>query len=248
MIRKQLLNGALAAILALPGGVVLADNAEIAGRESEEALAKTPDTENGRKVYTICTVCHSPEGWGGANGVYPQIAGQHRSVVIKQLADIRARNRDNPTMRPFAVPQLMGGAQEMADVAAYIEQLPMTPQNGVGSGRDLAHGERLYKDNCVECHGERGEGNAAEHVPLIQGQHYRYLVRQFDWIRIGKRRNADPKMVKQIRGFSGRDVAAVMDYVSRIQPPAERLGKPGWHNPDFPKYYRGYTPEQYLRR
>lgn len=221
---------------------VFATPSEVAEREAEEALAKTPDLENGRKVFMVCTVCHTPEGWGGNDGMYPQIAGQLSSVVIKQLSDIRARNRDNPTMRPFTSPRLLGGTQEIADVAAYIEQLPMNPQNGLGPGVDLEYGEKLYKENCVDCHGDRGQGDAKEHIPLIMGQHYRYLMRQFEWIRIGKRRNADPKMVKQIRRFTLRDVSAVMDFVSRLQAEKQKLAEPGWQNPDFPKYKRGLAP------
>ena len=36
--------------------------------------------------------------------------------MIKQLADIRAGNRDNPTMYPFALPESIGDAQALADV------------------------------------------------------------------------------------------------------------------------------------
>jgi len=209
---------------------------QIAALELEKALELTPNLNNGRQVYHTCAVCHLPEGWGGEDGYYPQIAGQHASVIIKQLADIRARNRDVPTMFPFAHLDLLS-LQDVADVAAYIEQLPMTPFNGKGFGNDLVLGERLYKENCVDCHGERGEGIAKDHMPLIQGQHYHYLVRQFRWIRIGKRRNADKDMVSQIHQFTGRDINAVMDYVSRLRPPEQKLAAPGWSNPDFPKFF-----------
>ena len=215
------------------------DPVESARMEVEAALKLTPDVDNGRKVYMVCTVCHSPEGWGRPDGRYPQIAGQLPNVTIKQLADIRARNRDNPTMRPFTSPQLLGGAKEIADVAAYIAQLPMNPNNSVGPGLDLEFGAKVYKENCEDCHGKNGEGNQAEHTPRIQGQHVSYLKRQFHWIRIGKRRNADQKMVKQIHRFTPREENAVLDYVSRLKPPAEHLAAPGWQNPDFPKYYRG---------
>jgi cytochrome c553 len=71
-------------------------------------------------------------------------------------------------------------------------------------------------------------------MPRIQAQHYAYLVRQFELIRDGKRRNADPEMTEQIRRFSDRDVRAVMDYVSRREPPEVFQAPPGWRNPDFP--------------
>ncbi|MET0028928.1 MAG: c-type cytochrome [Candidatus Thiodiazotropha sp.] len=222
----------------LISGIVLATPAEDAMREYEEAMKLTPNLENGKKVYRICAVCHTPEGWGLESGAYPQLAGQLRTVLIKQLADIRARNRDNPTMLPFTSPQLLGGIQEIADVTAYIASLPMTPHNGVGPGIDLEWGEQLYKDNCTECHGDHGEGNMQDHIPVIYGQHYRYLLRQFEWIKSERRRNADRKMVKQIHGFTHRDIRAVLDYVSRIKPPEQKLAEPGWHNPDFPDFAR----------
>jgi len=223
-------------------GAVLAQGPEQAAAEVEAALHLTPNVENGKRVFMLCTVCHRPEGWGSRDGIYPQIAGQLPSVLIKQLADIRSRNRDNPTMRPFTSPQLLGGVQEIADVAEYISQLPMSPAPGVGPGYDLAYGEQVYKDNCVDCHGEQGEGDDKEHTPQIQGQNYHYLVRQFEWIRNGKRRNADEKMVKQIQRFTFRDVSAVMDYVSRIRPPSSKVAQVGWRNPDFPHFARQPVP------
>lgn len=206
-------------------------NAE--GGEKDEALHLKADLVNGRDVYEVCAACHMPEGWGRDDGTFPQLAGQHRKVLIKQLADIRALNRDNPTMYPFALPSQIGGAQSIADVTEYIRKLPMNPRNGVGSGKDLEHGKKLYKENCVRCHGENGEGNDDKYYPRIQAQHYNYLVRQYQWIKEGKRRNANPDMVKQIQGFSERDTLAVLDYVSRLKPPKGMIAPDGWTNPDF---------------
>ena len=95
------------------------------GGEREEALDLEPDLENGLDVYEVCSGCHLPEGWGKKDGTFPQLAGQHREVLVKQLADIREGNRDNPTMYPFALPRAIGGAQALADVVAYMAKLPM---------------------------------------------------------------------------------------------------------------------------
>jgi cytochrome c553 len=220
------------------GPVFAATPTEIAKAEYDEIVALEPNLENGREAYLTCTICHGPEGWGTFDGSYPQIAGQLRTVIIKQLADIRAGNRDNPVMYPFSVPKTLGGPQQVADVAAYVAELPMTPNNGVGPGTDLALGERLYADNCSKCHGKSGEGDPKERVPAIAGQHYNYLVRQFHLIRTNRRRNADAKMVKQIKGFSPRQESAVLDYTSRLRPPADKLATEGWTNPDFPGFVR----------
>ena len=232
-------TGLLLMALAVPVRPALAETpAEVAQREYDEVMRLEPDIDNGRRVYLLCAVCHLPEGWGTQDGAYPQIAGQLRTVIIKQLADFRAGNRDNPLMYPFSVPGILGGPQEIADVAAYVAELPMTGRNGVGPGTDLALGEQLYEENCVDCHGAAGEGDREKHIPAIAGQHFQYLYRQFENIRTGQRKNSDPEMVEQIQGFTPAQQAAVLDYTSRLQPPAEKLADDGWRNPDFPSYVR----------
>ncbi|MFP4063255.1 MAG: c-type cytochrome [Halochromatium sp.] len=211
---------------------------EIARREYEEVLRQTPDVERGREVYLTCAVCHLPEGWGSADGRYPQIAGQLRTVIIKQLADFRAGNRENPLMYPFSVPGILGGPQEIADVAAYVSQLPMTADNGLGPGTDLEAGEALYIEHCADCHGAAGEGDEAEHIPMIAGQHFVYLMRQFDAIRSGERKNADAGMIDAIQELAPAEQEAVLDYTARLRPAAEKLAQEGWLNPDFPHYLR----------
>ncbi len=204
-----------------------------AAREIEEALKLTPNVKNGLEIYRGCARCHKPEGWGLANGTVPQLAGQHRTVVIKQLADIRAGHRDNPMMLPYASVEAIGGAQAVADVAGYIDTLEINVDNGKGPGTDLELGERLYRENCARCHGAQGEGDEDRYVPRLQAQHFRYLVRQFRWIQEGKRRNSHAEMVAQIQSFGEREADAVLDYVSRLEPPAELQAPPDWRNPDF---------------
>jgi cytochrome c553 len=208
------------------------------GGERDEALHLTPDLENGRDVFEVCAGCHLTEGWGKEDGTFPQLAGQHKEVLIKQLADIRELNRDNPTMYPFALPESIGGAQALADVVAYTAKLPMNPDNGKGEWAEgtpeFEQGKKLFADNCVKCHGDNGEGKADKFYPKIHGQHYKYMMRQFEWIRDGKRRNANPDMVKQIKSFTDKDMQMVINYTSRIPVPKEDLApSKDWLNPDF---------------
>lgn len=210
-----------------------------ANPEFELAITLTPDLDKGKQLYRNCITCHGPEGWGTESGSYPQIAGQLDKVIIKQLADYRAGNRDNPIMRAFSSRRALGDAQDIADVAAYISQLPMTRYNGKGPvTTSLQKGKSIYGEQCLDCHGALAEGISADYSPLLQGQHFNYLIRQFDWIRIGKRRNADEKMTKQIKDFTLKDEISVLSYVSSIAVDPDKLAEPGWQNPDFPKFVR----------
>jgi cytochrome c553 len=237
-VRNPMTAVLLAAALAVPVVVANEEGWNEGGGEQEEALSLTPDLENGREIYEVCAACHLPEGWGMEDGTFPQLAGQHAGVMIKQLADIRAKNRDNPTMYPFALPRAIGDAQALADVVAYIEQLPMAPDWGKGPYNELfpqyARGKELYEANCTECHGADGMGMPDKFYPRINGQHYEYMLRQFEWIRDGKRRNANPEMVEQIEGFSDEDMKAVINYASRLPVPADDMAESeDWINPDF---------------
>lgn len=200
----------------------------------KKALVATPDLKNGKKLYHNCALCHTPEGWGSPLGSFPQIAGQHKTVILKQLADIHKGNRDNPTMMPFTPNLFKKGSQALADISSYIEQLPMVPNNSIGMGLQLEEGKRLYNANCKSCHGDNGEGKSEEFYPRIHGQHYQYLLRQLQWIKTGKRRNADTKMTKQLKAFSYQELNIIADYVSRLRPDKMLLADHAdWRNPDF---------------
>ena len=173
------------------------------------------EVARGRVLYQVCSECHLASGAGDPNGTMPQLGGQHSSVLIKQMMDIQSGLRKNPSMYPFVA--RLDDPQELADLAAYIETLPVTDDNGKGPGRDLERGQLLYTEHCASCHGERGEGNEQAFYPRIAGQHYRYLVRQIIDISGGRRANANPAMSAAVADFSARDVANVADYVSRLQ-------------------------------
>jgi cytochrome c553 len=194
---------------------------EAAG-EKIEALKLSGNAESGEEAYEVCSACHLPSGAGRSDGTFPQLAGQHTTVLIKQIADIREGLRDNPIMYPFAI--TLTDPQELADVAAYIETLPIPADNGRGPGTSLEHGKKLYAENCVECHGAQGEGNAEKFYPVLAGQHYKYMLRQITDIRDGRRRNANPDMVKVVKKLSDADLDAVVDYMSRLEWP-ERTAK-----------------------
>jgi cytochrome c553 len=189
--------------------------------EKIEALKLKGDRKRGEEAYEVCGACHLPSGAGRPDGTFPQLAGQHTTVLIKQMADIRAGLRDNPTMYPFAA--TLTDPQELADAAAYIESLCIPVDHGTYEGKDLqlqlSKGKELYEKECKECHGGNGEGVKEKFYPVIAGQHYKYLLRQMTEIRDGHRRNANPDMVKIIKKYDNEQLVAISAYQSSLKMP-----------------------------
>ena len=179
------------------------------------ALRAKGDALRGEITFEVCQGCHRNKALGRPDGAYPRLAGQHASVLIKQMADVRAGRRDNSRMYPFANEHVLG-PQDIADIAVYLQGLPATAENGKGPGTDLARGKSMYVRDCAKCHGEAGEGHGPGFQPRLSGQHFRYLAHEAKSIRDGERRNADPKMVEAIKAYTDADLEAAMDYASRL--------------------------------
>ncbi|MBI5330528.1 MAG: c-type cytochrome [Betaproteobacteria bacterium] len=183
--------------------------------ETTKALLHKGDAARGKEAYRVCRGCHKQDGSGLVNGDYPQLAGQLSSVLIKQMADMRAGRRDNSKMHPFVGMDLVL-TDDLADIAAFLNGLPPPPQIGKGDGKRLERGKELYKKDCAFCHGKNGEGNAKWFYPKVSQQHYRYLLRQIQEIREQGRRNSNPDMIEAAKDYSDRDLEAVSDYMSRL--------------------------------
>ena len=196
-----------------------------------------PDADNGRHLFDICARCHLPEAWGNQDGTYPQLAGQHINVLMKQLLDIRNGYRNNPTMQPFVQERTLGGYQNMADVVAYISTLPMNPRHARGpwpeGNPEYQQGKQIYTGNCAGCHGEQGEGNNSAYYPRLQGQHFSYMKRQAELVRADLRK-VDPAMTAIFKTLSEQQLELVLNYISQLPVPQDDLApSPAWRNPDF---------------
>ncbi len=183
----------------------------------DKAIVLKNDLINGKKHYKLCATCHLKNGIGKKDGSFPVIAGQHKSVILKQLQDIQNKLRYNPTMYPFTDIKTIGGVQVMSDIAAYINSMPNLNANGTGSGKYLTAGEALYQQNCSYCHGRYAHGNAQKTIPKLSNQHYKYLLRQLKWIRDDYRKNADIIMRAILKNMSNEDFRAIADYISNLK-------------------------------
>jgi cytochrome c553 len=183
--------------------------------EYEAALRATPNAEHGAALFTQCVACHGAEGQGLSDGSTPRIAGQHFHVIVKQLVDFRYGKRWDFRMEQRANRHL-GAFQDIADVASYLSQLPRKSSAGASSSDTLAQGANIYSANCVSCHGQRGEGNDGEAVPMLAGQHPAYLLRQM-YDAVDGRRSAMAQLHSpRIKSLDFEQLHAVADFLSQL--------------------------------
>jgi cytochrome c553 len=206
------------AVLAAMTAAPLCQGAPNAAQERSDALHGSADLLNGAELFRSCAVCHGASGAGTADGQIPRIAGQHFSVLVKQLVDYRNSRRWDPRMEYVADRHLLKRAQDITDVAGYASQLSLSADQGVGvgSGEFLARGRTLFEDACQSCHGRSGDGNGLHAIPQLAGQNYAYLVRQIHDAVEGRRPNFSADHIQLLKRLDYADIMGVSDYLSRI--------------------------------
>ncbi len=209
----RVINAALMLILAAPLAASAADSAR---RELTLATQAAPNLEHGAELYRACISCHGSDGNGQANGNVPRIAGQHYSVLLKQIIDFRHGKRWDFRMEQIADQHHLEGPQDIADIAAYVTSLERGGARGIGEGTYSADGAVLYGQRCASCHRPDGSGDAAKAIPRLAGQHYDYLVRQMYDAVDGRRPTLDKVHVNKIEPLDFQQVRALADFLSRI--------------------------------
>ena len=95
-----------------------------AEREFAAVLRLKPDAVHGEQIFDTCAACHGDKGHGASDGSVPAIAGQNFRAVVRALVMFRHGGRSDPRMQHFTDrTHLSRGAQDIADVAAYVSQL-----------------------------------------------------------------------------------------------------------------------------
>ncbi len=201
-----------------PGAIEGRTEAAIADFRS--AMKLDPSLVHGAELFTTCAACHGANGLGAEDGSVPAIAGQHVSVLVKQLVDFRHDRRWDERMRNFASQHNLDGPQDLLDVAAYAESLPRWPPLGGDMGNASAsnQGSAVYHRDCADCHGPLGLGELRRMRPRLAGQRYQYLLRQLEETADRMRPGMDVEHVKLIGALSPKEREAVADYLSRLSP------------------------------
>jgi cytochrome c553 len=189
-------------------------------REFTEGAWLEPNLQHGAELFETCAACHGKDGRGTENGDIPAIAGQHGSVLLKQLTDFRHEQRWNERMQNFTDRHHLAGAQDLTDVAAYVANLRRFPPSGkgIGDGANLGEGASVYFRLCERCHGPLGQGDVLQNRPRLAGQHYAYLLRQLQETAAGQRPGMSRAHVDMLKTLQAEELQGVADYLSRVSP------------------------------
>lgn len=173
----------------------------------------------GQAKAAVCAGCHGTDGNGGADPLWPRLAGQDADYIAKQLADFKAGVRKDPIMSGMAAPL---SAADMKNLGAYFASLKARP----GAARDVQlakQGEKVYRGGnakmgvsaCMSCHGPSGHG-IPPRFPKVSGQNTPYTQKQLLAFKSGTRTNDGETMTRIAFRMSEQEIKAVSEYMAGL--------------------------------
>ena len=178
------------------------------------------DSEAGKTKSALCAGCHGADG-NSPNGVWPILAGQHASYLVKQMKNFKSAERTDPIMQGMVAAL---SEEDMQNIAAYFASQKAKPV--AFDAALIEAGENIYRGGitetsvaaCMACHSPGATGNEPAKYPSLKGQHSEYLVLQLKKFRDGIRTNDPGSMMRGIaKRMSDREMMAVAAYISAIQ-------------------------------
>jgi cytochrome c553 len=191
-----------------------------AGSMTVSTAARAQDAKAGEKKMQMCAGCHNLPGYQASfPEIYkvPKIAGQNAKYIVSALSAYKKGERKHPSMRAIATTL---SDQDMADIAAYYEQLDKgaaAPAAPAEAPADIA--KLLTKANCESCHGKNFSTPIDPSYPKLAGQHADYLyvalkAYQTDHNpRIGR---SNAIMMGMARPFTHAEIKSLAGYLSSL--------------------------------
>ena len=176
--------------------------------ESPEAVGR-----GGSIAIQQCTMCHGAQGVSAADS--PNLAGQYREVMVKQLLDYKNGDRESALMQALAMKL---SADDINDIAAYYASLTKARRAPAPYDEPVPKLVRVGDPlrniaPCASCHGgiDRKPGS-----PWLEGMPKQYLLSQLERFASGARSNdSHAQMRNMARLMTPAEVAEVADFYAR---------------------------------
>ncbi|MBE9548599.1 MAG: c-type cytochrome [Proteobacteria bacterium] len=85
----------------------------------------------------------------------------------------------------------------------------------VQAGGDVEHGKTLAED-CADCHGDEGEGDADEDIPAIAGMPAAEQLKELKDFKSGAREDESEDMIDSVEDLSDQDMADLSAYYATL--------------------------------
>ena len=179
------------------------------------------DIEAGKSKSALCAGCHGQDG-NSANGVWPKLAGQHTTYLVKQLKEFKDGTRADAVMQGMAA--TLATEADIQDVAAFYASQKI--KAGAFDKDLIKKGEAIYRGGitetsvpaCIACHSPSGDGNGPASFPSLKSQHPEYVVAQLKKFKDGTRANDPGKMMQNVAArMLDSEMTAVAAYLAGIQ-------------------------------
>lgn len=189
----------------------------------EQVQSLIGDAAAGEEKAVTCAACHGPDG-NSAVGDFPNIAGQHKRYLVKQLREYKLgadTNGEQGRYDAIMASQVVNlNEQDMYDLAAYFSaqkpQLGGAPEDIIKEGMALFMGGDVDRGitACMACHGPSGAGSGQAAFPMLSGQHPEYTETQLKHFRSADRANDPNNMMRDIAAkLTDRDIEVLSQYL-----------------------------------
>ena len=162
----------------------------------------------GEAAAAACAGCHGTDG-NSADPKTPSLAGRDAQYLAMAVKSYNTGKRDNSTMKSIADPLSKAEVDNIS--AFYAAQKPKAP----AVRKPLRAAEWALR--CDRCHGI--DGNSTDpSIPVLAGQHERYLVKALNEYRTKARTSA--AMLAMSQALSETDADNLAAYYAHKQPKA----------------------------
>ncbi len=193
----------------------------------------TATAQGGAVLFqNVCAQCHGAVGEGREDLKTPSIASLPAWYVTTQLKNFHDGRRGGDTVvdpqgaMMAAIAKALNESQ-IAGVAAHVEALPLVPpKQRVLEGADVALGQELFYERCMECHRYNASGEMTFGSPPLVGRQGWYLLAQLKKFKnlhrgASKGDEKGAKMVDTATKFIEDEQAMknVVGYILTLNPP-----------------------------
>jgi len=189
-------------------------------KATRQSLALGNASKGATLAGASCVNCHGPAGVSD-DAIFPNLAGQSRAAIYKQLQDFKNGRRDPAVMGVYVAPL---SDADLRDLAAHYASLPARFTRRTDLAPSYEAAGRLVESGdpmrgiaaCAACHGPMGWTEAA---PALQGQQRAYLELQLQALASGSRHNDINAQMRSIaRRLTAQEINALAQYYASAVP------------------------------